>query len=59
MFQFPAFATLPLCIQGKLPISDTWKPQQQHRDLKEIVASRSILLGFRVSCPAALIFQVP
>ena len=32
MFQFPAFATLPLCIQGKLPISDTWKPQQPPED---------------------------
>ena len=28
MFQFPAFATLPLCIQGKLPIHDTWKSQR-------------------------------
>jgi hypothetical protein len=28
MFQFPAFATLPLCIQGKLPNNDTCKPQQ-------------------------------
>lgn len=38
MFQFPAFATLPLCIQGKLPIIDTRKPQQHQRNLEEIVA---------------------
>ena len=29
MFQFPAFASYTLCIQVKIPIIDTWKPQQQ------------------------------
>lgn len=52
MFQFPAFATLSLCIQDKLPIIDTWKPQQQkQRDPKEIVAPRSILLGLPRQLP--------
>src|SRR6478672_8512841 len=43
MFQFPAFATLPLCIQGKLPIIDTWKPQQQQRNLEELIAAYHVL----------------
>ena len=38
MFQFPGLAFEPLCIQDKLPIIDTWKPQQHQRNLEEIVA---------------------
>ena len=25
MFQFPGFASIPLCIQGKIPSFDNWK----------------------------------
>jgi hypothetical protein len=50
MFQFPRFALLPLCIQGKVPVSDHYEPPHgNHNELSgglphsEIHGSKVIL----------------
>jgi hypothetical protein len=40
MFQFPGFALLPLCIQGKVPVSAPYEP-----------ASRPVIRHCQVGCP--------